>query len=94
MKMGILAILLMLSTSASADTFFSEPDKQKHMIGSAIGANLMYAAGLTKWQAFGAMLAIGALKELGDGNSNTEHGRDMLANAIGASTVFVWSIKF
>ena len=94
MKMAILAILLMLSASASADAFFAEQDKQKHMIGSAIGANLMYAAGLSKWEAFGAMLAIGALKELGDDNSSVEHGRDMLANVIGASTVFVWEIKF
>ncbi len=94
MKVVTLSILLMLSAPISADTFFAEPDKQKHMIGSAIGANLMYSAGLTKWQAFGAMLAIGAIKELGDNNSSAEHGRDMLANAIGASTVFVWEIKF
>ena len=90
----LVLIFTLISAPVHADTFFTEPDKQKHMVGSAIGANLMYAAGLSKWQAFGAMLAIGALKELGDNNSSTEHGRDMLANAIGASSVFIWTIEF
>ena len=90
----LVLVFAILTTSARADTFFAEPDKQKHMTGSAIGSNLMHAVGLSKWQAFGAMLAIGALKELGDDNSSAEHGRDMLANVIGASTVFVWEIKF
>lgn len=94
MRAVVLSLILMLSSAVNADTFFIESDKQKHMAGSAIGANLMYAAGLTKWQAFGVMLAIGAIKELGDDNSSAEHGRDMLANAIGASSVFVWSIEF
>ena len=92
--MRVIILFMLLSTAASADTLFTEQDKQKHIAGAAIGANLMYAAGLTKWQAFGAMLAIGAFKELGDDNSSSEHGRDMLANAIGASSVFIWSIEF
>ncbi len=92
--MRALIFLMILSGAASANTFFTEQDKQKHMVGSALGANLMYGAGLTKWEAFCVMLTIGAFKELGDDNSNTENGRGMLANAIGASSVFVWEIEF
>ena len=94
MKAYVLIMLMLFSGSCSADSFFAEQDKQKHMALSAVGSNLLYASGLTKLQAFSIMLAIGAIKEAGDDNSGTEHARDMLANAIGASSVFVWEIKF
>jgi hypothetical protein len=95
-RLMIAVALVMLSACnvAGADDFIHEQDKQKHMALSALGANVLYAAGLKPWQAFGVMVGIGALKEMGDDNSNVEHGRDMLANAIGASSVFVWSVKF
>jgi hypothetical protein len=95
-KLMIAAALVMLSACnvAGADDFIHEQDKQKHMALSALGAHALHAAGLKPWQAFAVMMYIGTMKELRDHNSNVEHGRDMLANAIGASSVFVWTVKF
>jgi hypothetical protein len=95
-KIIILSLMLFIAgcNVAGADDFFHEDDKQKHMALSALGANVLYAAGLKPWQAFAVMVSVGALKELGDDNTDVEHGRDMLANTLGASSVFVWTIKF
>lgn len=68
--------------------FYKEPDKVLHTQYSAIATNLMYVGGMSKWQAFTTMMMVGTAKELTDDNSTEEHHRDMLANMIGASTVF------
>ncbi len=71
-------------------TFFTESDKQGHMIGSAILANIFYALTHDPVGSFFAMVAVGLIKEFTDTNTMTEHARDMLANVIGASTVLLW----
>lgn len=94
MKHWIL-IFALLATSASADTFFAEPDKQKHMIAHAVGANFLHLAGYTPTESFLIMLASGvAFEMLENENTDNEKLRDIKANIFGASTVFVWSIKF
>jgi hypothetical protein len=77
---------------SSIKQFFSEQDKQKHMAGSAIGANILFALLANPLQALLLMLIIGLIKEATDNNTMVEHGRDMLANLIGASTVLIWLI--
>jgi large-conductance mechanosensitive channel len=86
----------------SIKQFFSEQDKQKHIAGSAIGVNVLYLAvalfvghgWLAVVNALVAMLVVAIVKEFFDDNTMLEHLRDMLANSIGISTVFVWTIKF
>ncbi len=73
-------------------TFFTESDKQGHMIGSAVLAHIFYALTHDPVGSFFAMVAIGLIKEFTDTNTMTEHVRDMLANVIGASTVFAWML--
>ena len=91
----ILALLLLISTSAQASpTFYDEPDKVLHTRYSAIGAHSLYAVGLTPNQSFWTMMTIGALNEAQPHNTGRERRRDMIANIIGASTVFVWSIEY
>lgn len=96
MLLILLALAPVVSNASDASVFLHEEDKQKHMALSALGANLLHAAGMTEKQAFWTMIAIGLSKEvlLDPHNSKQEHRRDMLANTIGAGTVFVWSIKF
>ena len=94
MKYWALAFAL-LTTSANADTFFIEQDKQKHMAAHAIGANFLHLAGYTPTESFLIMLASGVVFEvLENENTDNEKLRDIKANIIGASTVFVWEIKF
>ena len=73
-------------------TFFTESDKQGHMIGSAILATIFYAVTSDPTGSFFLMVAVGLIKEFTDTNTMTEHLRDMLANVIGASTVFAWML--
>ena len=87
-------LLALLAAPVHAETFFIEQDKQKHMKYSAVATNLMYWGGMSKWQAFTTMMVVGAIKEQMDDNTEEEHHRDMMANMLGASTVFVWEIKF
>lgn len=90
-------------------TFWDEEDKQKHMALSALGANILYSgfenmsrkpSGWTKKEsakaAFITMMSIGLAKEvlLDHNNTMQEHGRDMLANAIGSGTVIIWRIEW
>lgn len=95
-RYALAGALLLISAASAAEgvPFFEQRDKQQHMLYSAVGANALLAMGATPKQAFWTMLAIGAIKEATDDNTAKEHGMDMVANAIGASTVFVWSIKF
>lgn len=90
--MKIIAFMLLLVCggvdASDLSDFYNEPDKQKHIQYSSLLTNGMYLCGMTKWQSFTAMMAIGGMKELMDGNTQEEHLRDMLANMIGASTVF------
>lgn len=91
----LILLVLLLSTSAQADTFFTEQDKIKHIKAHAIGANFLYLAGYTPTESFLILLAAGiAFEVLEDENTDNEKLRDIKANIIGASTVFVWSIKF
>jgi len=71
-------------------TFFTEKDKQKHMVGSAIGASIFYLITHDPIGSFFLMVAAGLIKEFTDDNTHIEHMRDMLANVFGASTVFIW----
>ena len=71
-------------------TFFTEKDKQRHMVGSAILVHIFYAITLDPIGSFLLMVTAGLLKEFIDTNTMPEHVRDMLANVIGASTVFAW----
>ena len=94
MKYLVLALSL-LTTPTQADTFFIEQDKQKHMTAHAVGANFLHLAGYTPTESFLIMLASGvAFEMLENENTDNEKLRDIKANIIGASTVFVWSIKF
>ena len=95
MKLGIIALLLSISFSAGADNFINEPDKQKHMIAHAVGANFLHLAGYTPTESFFIMLTSGVMFEMiSNENTDNEKLRDIKANVIGASTVFVWEIKF
>ena len=96
MKAIILSLFFTLvSTCARAESFLTEPDKQKHMIASAVGSSLLVEAGMTDTEAFFTMLGIGLVKELTDShNTMEEHKKDMLANTIGASVVFTYSIEW
>jgi len=89
----LLLTLFLFSSPANA-TFYNEEDKRHHTQGLAVGANLLKSFGATSIEAFSAALLVGIAKELSDNNSASEHKRDMLANIIGASTVFVWEIEF
>ena len=93
MKPLLLLLTLLLPGMASAE-FFQQRDKQLHMAGSAIGVHVLHAAGMTKQQAFWSMMFIGAMKELGDDNTGREHAMDMVANTIGAATIFTWRYEF
>ena len=91
----LVLVFALLTTSASADTLFDEADKQKHMIAHAVGANFLHLAGYTPTESFLIMFASGvAFEMLENENTDNEKFRDIKANIIGASTVFVWSIKF
>ena len=94
MKALILAAMLLFSSSANATTFYDEPDKVLHTQYSAVGAHALKAIGLTSWQSFWTMMLIGALNEIPSHNTGQERRRDMVANIVGASSVFVWEIKF
>ena len=84
-----------MSLSANATSFYDEPDKVLHTGWSAVGAHTLKAIGLTPWQAFWTMIAIGAMNEIPSHNTGQERRRDMVANLIGASTAFVKvEIKF
>lgn len=86
----ILALLLFISTSALASpTFYDEPDKVLHTQWSAIGAHVLYGVGASEDEAFWAMMAIGALNEAQPHNTGRERRRDMIANLVGAGTVYV-----
>lgn len=94
MKATLLTLCLLFANSIQASDlseFYKQKDKQLHTKYSAIATNAMYVAGMTKWQAFTVMMVIGGIKETMDGDRNTqeEHHKDMLANMIGASTVFL-----
>ncbi len=91
----ILALLLLISTSAQASTtFYDEPDKVLHTKWSAIGAHVLHGVGMTPSKAFWSMMIIGIANETQPHNTGRERRRDMIANIIGASTVFVWEIEF
>lgn len=96
MKHLFIILILLSSPLAHAEEFFHQRDKQLHMSISAIGANSIRALGYTETQAFWMMMTIGVVKEIADGHNNTmeEHGRDLLADAIGSSTVVVWRIEW
>lgn len=90
-----LIYILTLPSVCSAGNSLSEPDKQKHMVVSAVGSSLLVEAGMTPTKAFLTMVGIGLVKELTDShNAMEEHKQDMLANTIGASVVFTYSVEF
>ena len=100
MKM-ILALLIAMSLSA--DTFFQQEDKQKHIIGSmAIGGvatGLARHYGSNKFEAVcigvASALLVGIAKEAVDGKGyGTEDVGDIYADTLGAITGSMISTQF
>lgn len=92
----LILVFALLATSASADTFFAEPDKQKHMAAHAIGTNGLHLVfDMSPGHAWLTMMAAGVLYEVVTNESTVNESlRDMKANALGGATVFVWKIEW
>lgn len=101
MKNIILAILL--SSTLSADTFFEQQDKQKHIVGSIAIAGVCSALAkhygsspLESWFiGFGSSIIVGIAKEAIDGRGyGTEDIGDVYADTIGAVSGSLISTQF
>lgn len=94
-KILFLLALVLVASQVKADPLWEQEDKQKHMVVSAVGSSLLVEAGMTPTKAFLTMVGIGLVKELTDShNTMEEHKQDMLADTIGASIVFTYSMEF
>jgi VanZ family protein len=96
-------LLIAFSSSLSADTFFQQEDKQKHIIGSiAIGGvatGLARHYGSNKFEAIAigiaSALLVGIAKEAIDGKGyGTEDVNDVYADTIGAVSGSLLSAQF
>jgi VanZ family protein len=96
-------LLIAFSSSLSADTFFQQEDKQKHIIGSmAIGGvatGLARHYGSNKFEAIAigvaSALLVGIAKEAIDGKGyGTEDVNDIYADTIGAVSGSLLSAQF
>jgi VanZ family protein len=96
-------VLIAFSSSLSADTFFQQDDKQKHIIGSmAIGGvatGLARHYGSNKFEAIAigiaSALLVGIAKEAIDGKGyGTEDVNDIYADTIGAVSGSLLSAQF
>ena len=91
---SIMVFLIMNQSLAAGESFFSQRDKQKHILGTGVLASaftgMARSAGLPKIESFfigvGAAVALGLLKEGLDGYDaeSTRSWGDAKADAIGA----------
>ena len=92
----LLIILLGVSTTSYADSFFQEGDKQNHMAAHAIGANGLHLMfDMSPGHSWLTMMSAGVLYEVLTNESTVNESlRDIKANALGGATVFLWKIEW